>query len=503
MFLGIILFPISSAVAQQWDWHISGGTVADGSGTEAYEADLLVRGDSIGFVGKVNPDTIEVLHHVDASGYIVSPGFIDVHAHGNPMDTPEFKNFLAMGVTSIVLGQDGSSPAGIPMAEWFDQVEKARPAVNTAGLTGHGSLRQWAGTGLDEASDREIDRMEALLKADLQSGAWGMSTGLEYVPGMYAGDEELKPLARIVGEHNGIVMSHMRSENNEDIKASLNELAEQGKYARVHASHLKVVYGKGAERAEEVLEYLEKHNESGIKLTADTYPYAASYTGIAIVFPEWAKTTDQWKQAVKERPDVLRRYLQDKVERRNGPGAILFGSGPHAGQTLKDVAQKQSRSYLDVLMDRGPRAASAAHFVMNEELQDRIAVASGVMISSDGSPGMHHPRGYGSFAKVIHRFVIEQQALALEEAIHKMSRLPASTMGFEKRGLIREGYKADLLMFKPEEIQDLATFEQPHQLAKGFRWIWVNGQIVRRNGEFTEQRRGKVLKMKPKVISTN
>ncbi len=494
--LFLLIFSPTAHAQQKWDWHITGGTIVDGTGAPAYQADILIRGDSIGFIGQLNPDTIQVARTVDAGGKIITPGFIDVHAHGNPLSTPEFRNFLAMGVTTIVLGQDGSSPIPGKLKYWFKAVEKVQPAVNIATLAGHGTIRNKAEAGQLPATEQQLIQMEEFLASALEAGAFGMSTGLEYVPGMYADLNELKRIAALVGKYDGIVMSHLRSEDDEKIRASLNELAAQGKFARVHVSHLKVVYGEGAERAEEILNYIEKFREQGIKITADTYPYAASYTGIGIVFPKYAKTQAQFRQVMEQRHEQLKQYLKMKVTKRNGPDAILFGSGKYAGKTLKEAAAQESMSYIELLLVMGPDGPSAAHFVMNEELQDRIATAPHVVISSDGSPTMGHPRGYGAFAKVIRKYVVEQQTLSIEEAVHKMSGLPAQVMGFKKRGLIKEGYKADLLIFDPEKVQDKATFARPHRLAEGFNWIWINGRLARKNGEFNEKRFGKVLKSK-------
>lgn len=496
LFSIVLCLALNSALYAQpeWDWLITGGWVVDGTGGDAFKADILIRGDSIGFIGAADADTIQAKHRADAAGRIITPGFIDVHAHGDPLETPEFRNFLAMGVTTILLGQDGSSPTGGPLADWFRKVKQAQPSVNIASLSGHGTLRSRAGVAHRAAGEQEVRRMESLLESDLQAGAFGMSTGLEYVPGLYADKAELVRLARMAGKYDAIVMSHMRSEDDAGIRSSLDELTAQGAYARVHVSHLKVVYGEGKERAEEILRDIDSLREKGIVFSADTYPYAASYTGIGIVFPGWAKTNELWQQAMNERPGVLRRYLLDKVKQRNGPDAILFGSGKYAGKTLQEAAGKEGKPYIELLLKMGPEAASAAHFVMDEELQDHIAVAPGVMISSDGSPTMQHPRGYGSFAKVIRRYVIQQQRLTIEEAVYKMSGLPAKTLGLKKRGIIKEGYKADLLVFDPEKVQGTATFGQPHQLAKGIDWIWINGRAVREAGQFKDGRFGDVLK---------
>ncbi|MGK7369993.1 MAG: N-acyl-D-amino-acid deacylase family protein [Candidatus Halalkalibacterium sp. M3_1C_030] len=477
-----------------YDWYISGGRIVDGTGNEAYNADVLIQADTIAFIGAVDPDTVRVKNHVDAKGRVVSPGFIDVHAHGNPLGTPEFRNFLAMGVTTILLGQDGSSPTDGSLAEWFADIREAGPALNIATLSGHGSLRSRAGAGNRPANPQELKRMQEILKSDLKAGSFGLSTGLEYVPGMYADKQELMQMAESVGHYNAILMSHMRSEDDSKVRQSIDELATLGKHAQVHISHLKVVYGEGKERADEILVYLDSLRNESVRISADTYPYAASYTGIGIVFPDWAKTEAQWQQALRERPELLRRYLLKKVEQRNGPGAILFGSGEYAGMTLKDIAEARDMHYADLLLEMGPKAASAAHFVMDVDLQDRIAVAPSVMISSDGSPGMRHPRGYGSFAKVIHRYVIEQKKLSIEEAVYKMSGLPAETLNIKNRGMIKKGYKADLIIFKPEEVRDQATFEQPHKPAEGIDWIWVNGKPARQEGVFNEERFGEVIR---------
>ncbi|NIR67040.1 MAG: amidohydrolase family protein [candidate division Zixibacteria bacterium] len=197
---------------------------------------------------------------------------------------------------------------------------------------------------------------------------------------------------------------------------------------------------------------------------------------------------------MQERPEVLRQFLENKVAQRNGPEAILFGSGEFAGITLKEAAEQENKSAVDLLMEMGPQSASAAHFVMDQKLQDRLMLGENVMVSSDGSPTMHHPRGYGSFAKVIRYYVIEKELLSLEEAIYKMSGLPAKTIGIEDRGRLQEGMKADLLIFDPKDVQDRATFANPHKLADGFDWIMVNGTLVREDGKFNGERKGQVLK---------
>ncbi len=495
----IILFSSSAVLWAQSDKNelllIQNGKIVNGTGEPAFRADILIEGDRIAFIGEINADSLKPDRVIDATGRIVSPGFIDMHAHGNPLSHPEFQNFIAMGVTTIVLGQDGSSPTQKPFSEWFEEVQKANPSVNIAALVGHGSLRRMVDLGEDKTVHiRDLNAMEQKLEQSLKQGAFGMSLGLEYVPGLYADSTELSRLAKVVGKYDGVIMSHVRSEDDSQIEASLNELAGMGAFARVHASHLKVVYGKGKERAQEILNQISEFNRSGMAFTADTYPYEASFTGIGIVFPKWAKTTAQWKQVMAENPELLREFLQSKVKQRNGADAILFGTGKYAGHTLAEAAQKEGISPVDYLLKIGPNGASAAHFVMNEELQDNIAVSPEVMISSDGSPTMRHPRGYGSFAKIIRKYVVEQQALFIEQAVHKMSGLSAQTLQLEDRGTLAVGKKADVIIFDPNNVKDTATFPNPHELAEGFEWVIVNGEIAKQGDEFANKRSGVVLK---------
>lgn len=483
---------------QPYDILIHGGIVIDGTGNPGMNADILVRGDSIAYIGKVDLDRIQVETVVDASERVVTPGFIDTHAHGNPISTPEFMNFTAMGVTTIVLGQDGSSPSDI--SEWMKQVEEARPALNIATMVGHGTVRNRSGVRLNpNPSPEELERMAELVEEDLLAGCFGLSTGLEYQPGSFSGMDELIAIARPVGKHNGIVQSHMRSEDDDLIHDAISELIAQGKGGgcAVQVTHLKVVYGHGKQRAEEILAQMDKARDEGIKVSADLYPYTASYTGIGIVFPDWAKPPNDYKKVVAERRTELADYLRKRITLRNGPEATLFGSKPWAGKTLKQVAAELNKPFEDVLIDDiGLGGGSAAYFVMDTELQDRLFLDPHVMVCTDGSPTMLHPRGYGSFAKVIRYYVREKKLLKLEEAVHKMSGLSAETMGLleQKRGLLRAGFAADVLIFDPNAVQDRASYENPQQLAEGFDWVFVNGITVRASSEFTGKHGGKMLR---------
>jgi len=469
---------------QSYDWHIHSGIVVDGSGRPARSADVLVRGDTIAHVGPVEADTVEAAQTFDASGLHVTPGFIDPHAHGDPRETLRFRNFLAMGVTTILLGQDGSSPEAQAFAGHLRAVAEAAPFVNVGYLIGHNTLRQESGIGYDAPTDAERQRLAALVAQGLQEGAFGLSLGLEYDPGTQARMPELVAIAEPVATHDAVVMSHMRSEDAADIEASVAELLEQGRRsgAHVHASHLKIVLGNETAQAEAVLDQMEAARQQGLEVTADVYPYTASFTGISILFPEWARSPHDYDTVRREREAELRKFLTERVRERNGPDATLFGTGRWTGMTLAEVADSTERSFADVLLDLGPSGPSAAYFVMDEAVMTRFLTAESTVVSSDGSPTMHHPRGHGAFGRVLSRYTGQERHLSLEETVHKMTGQTASILGLNDpnrvgtpRGLVREGYAADLLAFDPEAVQDRADFARPHRLTHGMRSVWVNG----------------------------
>lgn len=478
----------------EYDLLIKNAAVADGTGGGLFEADILIDDGVI--LGVREPGTADAraVHVIDAAGRIVSPGFIDPHSHGSPLDTPRFDNFLSMGVTTISLGQDGRSPGGDHLSAWMDEVDESGTGPNIIHFTGHNTLRQLVDapriTGLDESY---IERMQKIISESMEAGSFGLTTGLEYDHGTFACLPELIDLAESAAAAGGLVMSHLRSEDDDKIEKSAAELLDQGREsgADVHVSHIKIVYGNDPGRAQDVLSLLDNARAEGLQVTADVYPYVASFTGISIVFPGWALPPNDFDEVVQTRRDELAEYLRSRVNRRNGPEATLFGTEPWSGMTLAEVAESLDKPFEEVLIDDiGPGGASAAYFVMNENVMRRFLRDPHVMVSSDGSPAMRHPRGYGSFAKIIRQYVNEEQLLSLEEAIHKMSGLPAATLGLDDpdrvdtpRGLIREGFAADILLFDPDKVIDRATFENPHQYAEGFDWVFVNGVAVIEEGE--------------------
>jgi len=487
--------------ASDCDLLIRNASVVDGTGSSAYRANVLVKGDTIVAIDTGLRRDLTALRVIDANGRTLAPGFIDLHAHGDPIED-SFENFLAMGVTTVVTGQDGSSaglesaPAEVPFAQWASAAEAAGVQVNVAALSGHGSIRHLAQIpdSVRHLEAEQTAQIREVLRADLQAGTYGMSTGLEYVPGIYSEPQEVLALAREVGAAGGVVMSHMRSENDETINQSIDELAAQGAYARVHISHLKVVFGKGTERGRQLLAVIDSKRKAGIDLTADAYPYNAGYTGIAILFPEWALPPTDYKTVVEQRHAELAQYLERRMTRRGGPEAMLFGTEPYAGKTLAEAASAAGKSYVDFLIDVGPEGGSGAHFTIDQATQDVLFGDPSVAVCTDASSGMRHPRSTGTYARLFEYYVREMGVLSVEQAVHKATGIPARIMRFDDRGVIKVGAKADLVLFDVAKVRATSSYVDPFTFAEGFDVVIVNGKVARENGVLQAGRHGRILR---------
>jgi len=463
---------------------VRGGDVIDGSGAPAKRADVLVRGDRIAFVGDVDP-SVRANRVLDATSAVIAPGFIDAHSHGHPLGDVEYA--LAMGVTTLVVGQDGASPAK-RIGPWLDKLDAAHPRINVATLVGHATVRGLAGA--------KPEKMGVLVDEALREGAFGLSTGLEYDPGRLATMNELVATAAPVGARGGLVMSHLRSEDDDRIDAALDELLEMCRKsgARAHVAHLKIVLGKGTSRADRLLSRLDEARASGLPVTADLYPYTASYTSLSILFPSFARPPASYAEAKRSRRAALAAHLRARVEQRNGPAATVFGTGPYAGASLEDVAAAKKMPFEDVLIALGPNGAEAAYFVMDEAVTARLFADPFVMVGTDGGGGGRHPRGFGAFARVLEELVAKRKLVPLEEAIRKMTDLPATTLGLRDRGCVREGCMADLVVFIPGEVHARASFTDPYRLAEGMRFVVVGGLVEREGARATSNRGGRALR---------
>ena len=325
---------------------IQHGLVYDGSGGPPLRADVVIQGDEIAHVGPTSPE-LKAKLTVEAKGQAVTPGFIDTHAHGDP--TSDNTNFVYQGVTSICLGQDGKSPSDDRIASWAKRNRKKKLRVNSLPFVGHGTARSRTKIGLakDALSDAQLGKLQDFVAGELAAGAWGLTTGLEYRPGSLAETKELRAIAKPVASADGVIMSHLRSEDDDAIDAALDELlaqAEEG--ARVHVSHIKVVYGKGEARAEALLDKLEQARRKGYRVTADIYPYNASYTTISIVFPDWAKPPASYKRVKRERRGGLLEFLPGRGTRRAGGGGAEEGQALRGGPRLRHRPRRRLRGLL-------------------------------------------------------------------------------------------------------------------------------------------------------------
>ncbi len=505
----------------RYSLHIRGGTVVDGTGKAPFRADVLIDGDEIVHVGPVDESRITADEVIDATGKVVTPGFIDTHAHGDPLVSGLQESFVLQGVTTKVAGQDGRTPgfstnntvsleqwresmqspdidAAYPrsLLEWTHKVERAGIAPNIATLVGLGSLRWMSGVGTEPVPTQDqLDTMIDIIEAEMDAGAYGSSSGLEYIPGRYSRTDELVALAKAVGAKDGVTMSHMRTEDSGKILAAIDELIAQGEYARVHAAHMKIVSGRSRQEATDVVARMAEARATGVDITGDVYPYLAGMADLWLVYPTWAKQRSEFEDAVENDRPRLAQALLERVTERGGPERILITSGKFKGKNLAEVADELSLSFVDVLIDvfdfGGP---GAAHFTQHAVAHDVFVLADNIAISTDGSPSMSHPRSYGSFPKVIEEYVVNDPRMSLEKAIFKMSGLPARVTGIRDRGSIAKGMQADLLVFAPENIRARATWMAPKTPPDGFDVVIVNGRIAVRDGVLSDKPYGRILR---------
>ncbi|PHR61464.1 MAG: N-acyl-D-amino acid deacylase [Robiginitomaculum sp.] len=484
--------------ALEYDLYIHGGMIVDGTGKPPYKGDVLVRDSQIAFVGKTDQTKTRAIQILDAKHKIVTPGFIDAHAHGAPLqDNNDYlKNFLRQGVTTVILGQDGSSPNNeMSFTNWLAAIDNHGTGPNIAALVGHGSLRLRSGGGeKNKVTQQEQGKMEALLKSAMEQGAYGLSTGLEYLPGRYADENELNGLAKIVGAYDGIISSHIRNEDDDKVAQSVEEVIKQGRFARVNITHIKVVYGKTRTQGEDILKQIRDARQDGMTVSADVYPYLASFGSMIYLYPEWAKRKSEFNEAVKNRREEFELFLRAKIKRRNGPDAILISRGQYAGKTLQDVANITGKRPEELIIDFGHSGPSTAHFIMTKETQNAFITAPDISISSDGSPTMRHPRSFGSFPKILEEYVVRDKLLSIELAIHKMSSLTAQTFGLKSRGILKAGLAADILVIDLKHVKAGTNWTDIYAQPSGFDAVIVNGKIADTSEKSTTPNYGRSLR---------
>jgi len=503
--------------AQEYDLVIRHGRLVDGTGRPAFSGDVAVKDGRIAAVGVVaGPGRNEI----DAGGLVVAPGFIDVHTHSEDIaELPVAENFIRMGVTTIVTGNCGTSARDI--GAFFTEIEKTGVALNVATLIGHGTVRLevMGGSFLRPPTPEELDRMRALVERGMQAGAVGLSTGLIYLPGVFAKTDELVELAKTVSAHGGIYASHMRYENRR-IREALDELTTIAREARIPAqvSHIKLATPAAWGRADEIIDYLNQARAAGLAITHDQYVYTASSTSLRSRIPERAFEGGETKFRERMADAAYRRSIVEEMKetlRQNRQQDLSFAVIANCraepglnGKTVVEAARiLRGRDTLDdqneVILDLQLRGgASAVFHGMNEEDLKKFLVQPLTMIASDAGPrkfgeAVPHPRGYGNNARVLARYVREQGVLSLEEAVRKMTALPADTFKLAGRGRLAPGAVADLVVFDPATVADPSTYTAPHQYATGFRDVIVNGVPVIRGGGLTGERPGRPVRLQP------
>ncbi len=523
--------------APSFDLVIKGGRVVDGTGSPWFASDVGIKGDRItALAPNIDAAGAPIL---DATGLVVSPGFIDVHAHadaglspGSPqgpdplrrsdgqdlIGNPAAENNIRQGVTTVISGPDGF---GTPRVDAFlASVTAAHPAVNLGAFVGHNAVRAEV-VGMDDraATEAELQRMKDLVRSAMQAGAFGLSTGLFYVPGSYAPLQEIIDLARVAGEYGGIHQSHVRDEGARVVDSVRDTIAigENG-HLPTQVTHHKTMGKANWGRTAETLRLIDEARARGVDATVDVYPYTAASTSIqAGLLPPWAQ--EGGREAILNRlkdESALRRLLKEvasAIENDFGGGSpsnVVLASCDFdpglAGKSLADILRERRRpvandTAADLVVEIVQRGGCSAVFhAISEDDLVRVMKHPASMIASDATVipilgmGVPHPRAYGTFARVLAVYVREKKVLTLEEAVRKMAGFPAQRIGLTDRGIIRPGMKADLIVFNPATVVDRATFEKPHQYAEGVSDVIVNGHRTLKRGQMTGDRAGMALR---------
>lgn len=508
--------------AQQatYDLLISGGTVIDGTGEARYRADVAIRGDRVVAVSRTPIARTAARRVIVATGLIVAPGFIDLHAHLDPITTlPDAQSHVRQGVTLALGGPDGGGPS--PFAAYADRVAGLPLGMNVAFLTGHNTIRRRViGTADRAPTAPELERMRAMVAQAMGEGAFGLSTGLRYVPGVYSNVDEVVALAEAAADSGGIYTSHLREEAM-GLLAGVGEALEIGRRARIPVvlTHHKVVGQAMWGKSTVTLAMVDSARRAGTDVMIDQYPYTASHTGLDILMPPWSLAGGD--SALRRRladpvlNDSIERGVVDNLLNDRGGGDVkrvqfsrVAWDSTLNGKTLYDLMMRQGieptlENAAPVVIDAVLKGGAGTIFhVLDDGDVRRIMAHPQTMIASDGrlnrlGDASPHPRAYGTFPRVLGQYVREAGVLTLEQAVRKMTAMPAARLGLGDRGCLREGCAADVTVFDADRVRDAATYQDPHHYPEGIPYVIVNGVPVVDSGTFTAQRPGKVLRRPP------
>jgi N-acyl-D-amino-acid deacylase len=522
-----------------FDYIIRNGKIVDGSGSPWFFGDAGIKGERIESIG--NLDEYEAERTIDASGYIVSPGFIDVHTHSDLsfIVNPKADSKIRQGITTEIVGNCGSSEAPITelgksffnksyeeygldwdwnsISGYLQRLEEKGMAVNVGTLIGHGTIRASVmGFEARSPSSQELEDMKELVKEGMLDGAFGLSTGIKYAPGVYADTDELVELSKVVSKYGGLYASHIRNQG-DGLIGSIDEAIEIGKKANlpVHIAHLKVKGRGNWGKSANMLRIMDEARSKGVDITFDQYPYIAASTGAFAITPKWAREggIERFLERLKD-PEDRKRIEEGIIEQEDWTGSqklliAKFDPDPSLeGKSLEEIAEMRGKPrekvMCDMLLEADKNVPLILFFGWDEDVEN-IMKHHAMMVGSDGSSladygdlgkGKPHPRNYGAFPRFLGRYVIQKKVLALEDGIRRMTSFPAMRYKLWERGLIREKNHADIVVFDPKKIIDTATFQDPHQYSKGIEFVFVNGVMVIDDGKFNGKLAGKALKHK-------
>lgn len=513
LLLAFLVSVAQAAPADTVDVLITRGTVYDGTGAPGRIADVGVRGDRVVFVGDAATAAVVGRRQLDARGLIVTPGFIDPHTHsfqGLPNLSDERRRNLGalmQGVTTVVLGADGRGP--IDVARVLSESERRGIGTNTYALTGFGTVRSRVmGSSSSAATPVQIDSMRTLIAAAMREGAFGVGSGLFYAPQSYASTEEVIAVLKGAAPYGGVYDTHQRDESSYTIGllASVREAIRIGRETGLttNIGHVKALGVDVWGYADSILALMRESRARGHRVTADQYPWTASGTGLgASLMPRWAQAGggDSLHARIDDPPtrERILTEMRENLRRRGGDSTLLISGGgqaarPYVGKTLKQIAAERGMPAVETALDliRNVGDMSVASFNMTEADIETLMRDPFVMTSSDGSGG--HPRLFGTYPRKIRRYVLDKPVITMERMVQSASGQVAEVYGLPERGILREGYFADVTVFDPRTIREEATYTEPERLSTGVRWVLVNGQFAVDDGRPTGAFAGRAIR---------
>ena len=511
----LLLSQLNGMAQTLFDVIITNGRIVDGTGNSWYRADVGIKDGKISAIGHFQ--NARAKQTIDAQNQIVSPGFIDIHTHAEEgiKEVPTAECFILDGVTSIVTGNCGLSVTNLP--QFFSELRQLKISPNIGTFIGHNHVRAAVmKNAFREPTPKEQEQMAAIVEKAMQEGALGLSTGLIYVPGTYSKTPEIVSLAKISAKYHGIYASHIRGETGATVKNAIEEAISIGKEAGlpVEISHFKIGDRSAWGKSIETIALVEKARQEGMDVTIDQYPYTAGSTGLGFVFPSWIFADGDSSLRVRlHTPSIRTKIAAETYELMKKSGfdnnsyvviANFKADSSYNGKSVTEINRSLRRvdnaaTEIELMMDIIDQGGAfcVLHMMSDEDVETILRYPFNA-IASDARPGKFgvgtpHPRIYGTYARVLGLYVREKKIIKLEEAIRRMTSLPAQRVQLKDRGLLREGYAADVILFDETKITDKATFEQPHAYSEGISYVLVNGILVVENGKHNGRRPGQIL----------